>query len=176
MLTRSDVSILAVRLLALYLILRSIGNLPTIALLWNSGDLPVQDFAYAAAMVMPVFIGLLALLFSRKLSRGILPAPEEPDEASAWLSAIQSIAIGTFGLFLIAASVPNAWARYLEFAVDEPRFASGEATPFYKDPYLVGDLVSCALGVALFTGAAFWTRLFTRFRDMGYPANEAKSD
>ena len=76
--TRADVSLLAVRLLALYLITMGISYLPglkTLEYFSDAGMTRAALFAVAAAMVLPLCLGILALVWSRSIARWVRPAP-----------------------------------------------------------------------------------------------------
>ena len=97
MVTRSDISLLAVRVFALYLIAQGVGAFPSLANLWR-GDWfePSQRVAYTAVLVSPVVIGLAVLALSAVLARRLIPKTETPTEPAAQLSDVQSVVFATF--------------------------------------------------------------------------------
>ena len=107
--TRDDVSLLAVRLLALYVIADGISVLPEITALprIGHGEYEVTGqvwIAYRLAVILPVCLGIAALVFSRPLARVLTPRrAEETGAPDAGIPDVQSAAIGTFGLLLLAA-------------------------------------------------------------------------
>ena len=75
--------------------------------------------------------------------------------------------------------MPGLLASYLEHVralpVDEfdYRQRTGEAPPrWFEDSMIVSQLASIVMGVLLCTGASFWTRLLTKFRNLGYDKQE----
>jgi hypothetical protein len=166
--TRSDISILAVRLLALYLIVQGISHLPVLAQLWRSEVefMQTSRLWYSVTMTAPIVLGLAMFVSSRVIACWILPSEGVPDDPKAGVATYQSVAIGTFGLFLIAFAIPQLWTSIL--VLKENSIGVRRPKSFYEDPYVVGELVSLVLGVVLLTGARYWARLVARFRDLGY--------
>lgn len=172
MITREDLALIGVRLLALLLVVDGIAFVAYSLSSWRAAesmeDFPrkLWGFSYALAVVAPILFGAGVFALSRPIARWITPNSESPTEAPARLSTVQSVAIGTFGLFLIAMAIPRAWASYLVFEEISP--PSDESTTILDDHGFVSNLISLAVGIALFTGARFWTKLFSRFRDLGW--------
>jgi hypothetical protein len=166
--TRSDISLLAVRLLALYLIVQGISYLPVVAQLWRPENEYMRASRVWSSVVMtaPIVLGLVMFVSSRVIAHWILPSEGVPDDPTAGVATYQSVAIGTFGLFLIAFAIPQLWSAIL--VLKENSIGVRRPKSFYEDPYVVGELVSLVLGVVLLTGARYWARLVARFRDLGY--------
>jgi hypothetical protein len=167
MISRLDLALLAVRLLALYLIVQGISSVAGVVQMWKADDPNIRESAFwiTVAMTLPIVFGAGLLAFSRLVAARLLP-PTQVEESSPRAATVQSIAIGTFGLFLVAYAIPRLWTRVL--LLEEPPWGWEEDRAFYEDPYLVGEIVSLVIGVVLFTGAGYWTRLFARFRDLGH--------
>ena len=180
MVSRSDISLLAVRVFALYLIAQGVISFPALVSYWRGGWLKSsQQLAYTAVIVSPVVIGLAVLAFSALLARRVLPQTETPTGPAARLSDVQSVVFATFGLLLIATTVPGLLGSYLEHAdivpVDEFEYRqrTGEARPrWLDDPMVVSQIASIVMGILLCTGASFWTRLLSKFRNLGYDKQE----
>ena len=85
-------------------------------------------------------------------------------------SLVQSVAIGTFGLFLVAADLPNI---VLSVSMLEMRNeVANQSKSLFQYPVFLGNVLSVGIGVVLLTGAAFWSRLISRFRRLGGAATE----
>ena len=154
------------RVLALYLVAEGIASLAGIGSLWSfeAEELYASRVWVTIAMTAPVLLGLVLWCASRTVARWILPPPN--DEPPAGTATVQTVAIATFGLFLVAVSIPRLWTSVL--MLGERGAWQDEPPPFYKDPHVVGGMVSLAIGVLLCTGARYWSRLLARFRDLGY--------
>ena len=122
MVTRSDISILAVRILALYLIAQGVSALPALASYWrNEWFTSSMRVTYLVAIVSPVVIGVAMLALSGVLARRLIPGGEAQAKPAAGLSDIQSVAFATFGLLLIASTIPDLFASIVTFDV-RPRY------------------------------------------------------
>ena len=170
--TRGDISLLAVRLLALYLIADGISVLPSLRMLPRIGDLWEEDitrlawFAYGLAIILPVCLGLLALLFSRALARGITPRRAEEEPLRAGLSDIQSAATGTFGLLLLAVTLPQL---ITSIAMHQPtRPHTKEEVSLFDDAYFVAEFATTLMALFLCTSAGLWVRMIRSFRNLGW--------
>ena len=173
--TLADVSLLAVRLLALYVIAQGIGVLPSLAALPPISD---SDYgvtrsvwiAYRLATILPLCLGLLALLFSRAIARRLTSHRTEdadiPSAARAGVRDMQSAAIGTFGLLLLAVALPRLLAA-IAFRSSPSRF-DDEEVGLFEDPYVVTQLATVVMALLLCIGSGFWVRLLRRFRDLGW--------
>jgi len=51
-----------------------------------------------------------------------------------------------------------------------------QSTSLYQDPAFLGSVLSVGIGVVLLTGAAFWSRLISRFRRLGGAAKEGAQE
>ncbi len=165
MITRSDISLLAVRIFALFLIAQGVSALPALYALWrNELFTPSQRVAYSAAIVSTAVIGLAVLALSGVLARRLIPRTEAQAAPTARLSDIQSVAFATFGLLLIATTVPKLLGTILRCV---------ELTSWtVEKPMLLSQVASIAIGVLLCTGASYWTRLLAKFRNLGYEEQE----
>ena len=173
--TRADISLLAVRLLALYVIAGGISMLPGLTALPRVG-LGEYEFtrglwiAYGMATILPVCLGVLALVFSRALARRITPSrPEDADVADtprAGVRDIQSAAIGTFGLLLLAVTLPRLIATLATHRLPD-RFHA-EKSSLFEDKFFVAQLATAVMALLLCTGAGLWVRLIRRFRNLGW--------
>ncbi len=175
--TRSDVSLLAVRLLALYLITMGISYLPglkTLEYVSDAGSMTrAALFAYAATMVLPLCLGILALAWSRPIARWVTPraaADEQEDSPRAGLADIQSLAIATFGLLLLAVTLPHL-IRAIGLHRSSGRVDS-EFFSHFDDWNLVAQAATVVLALLLCIGAGFWTHLLRRFRNLGWESEK----
>ncbi len=168
MITRSDISLLAVRIFALYLIAVGVSSLPVLSSLWrNELFTPSQRVAYSAAIVSTAVIGLAVLALSGVLARRLIPRTDAQAAPTARLSDIQSVVFATFGLLLIATTVPKALRTILMYV--ELRDDDYER---WIRPVALSQIASIAIGVLLCTGASYWTRLLAKFRNLGYEEQE----
>ncbi len=171
MITRSDISLLAVRIFALYLIAQGVSALPALSALWRNELLtPSQQVAYSAAIVSTAVIGLAVLALSGVLARRLIPRTEAQAAPTARLSDIQSVVFATFGLLLIATTVPKALRTILMHV--EPTGAGEDDYERWIKPVALSQIASIAIGVLLCTGASYWTRLLAKFRNLGYEEQE----
>lgn len=169
--TRGDISLLAVRLLALYLIADGISRLPGLTMLPHVGDYR-EDITRLAwltwgfAIILPVCLGLLALLFSRALAWSITPRRAEEEPLRAGLSDVQSAATGTFGLLLLAVTLPQL---ITSIAMHQPtRPNTKEEVSLFDDAYFVAEFATTLMALFLCTGAGLWVRMIRSFRNLGW--------
>ena len=169
MITRSDISLLAVRIFALYLIAVGVSSLPVLSSLWrNELFTPSQRVAYSAAIVSTAVIGLAVLALSGVLARRLIPRTEAQAAPTARLSDIQSVVFATFGLLLIATAVPKALATILTYVTR----GDDDHGSWIEKSMALSEVASIAIGVLLCTGASYWTRLLAKFRNLGYEEQE----
>ncbi len=169
MITRSDISLLAVRIFALYLIAVGVSSLPVLSSLWrNELFTPSQRVAYSAAIVSTAVIGLAVLALSGVLARRLIPRTEAQAAPTARLSDIQSVVFATFGLLLIATTVPKALRTILMYV----ELRDDDYESWIGKPVALSQIASIAIGVLLCTGASYWTRLLAKFRNLGYEEQE----
>ncbi len=172
MITRSDISLLAVRIFALYLIAVGVSSLPVLSSLWrNELFTPSQRVAYSAAIMSTAVIGLAVLALSGVLARRLIPRTEPQAAPTARLSDIQSVAFATFGLLLIATTVPGLLGTILKY-VDPYRAGGDDFSSWIVAPTALSQVASIAIGVLLCTSASYWTRLLAKFRNLGYEEQE----
>ncbi len=173
MITRSDISLLAVRIFALYLIAVGVSSLPVLSSLWrNELFTPSQRVAYSAAIVSTAVIGLAVLALSGVLARRLIPRTEAQAAPTARLSDIQSVVFATFGLLLIATTVPKLLSTILRY-VELTRGGDDDSVQLgYEKSMVLSQVASIAIGVLLCTGASYWTRLLAKFRNLGYEEQE----
>jgi len=174
MITRNDLSLGAVRLLALYLIVRAARSLPALISGWFSFRILKHEGMFAAvvfAAVVPLLIAIVLAVFSRRIARWVMPSSEKPLDPAPGTALVQSVVIGTFGLFLIATDFPDVVLSVstLEMRND----LLNQSRSLHQDPAFLGNVISVGIGVVLLTGASFWSRLISRFRRLGGAATEA---
>jgi len=169
MLTRSDLSLIAVRVVALYLIANGITSAPYLYMVWNSEM--YEEFGnrwwLTVAGSSSITMGLLLFFLSRPFARLVMPTGVQAEEPPANLSGIQSVAISTIGLFVIVLSLPDLLVGLATFSPASGR-ATGEALRWYEDLQILAALVRVVLGVVLCTGPSYWARQLKKFRDLGY--------
>ena len=177
MITRNDLSLGAVRLLALYLIARAARSLPALISGWFSFRILKHDGLFAAvvlAAVLPLLLAIGMAVFSRRIARWVMPSSEEPLDPTPGVSLVQSVAIGTFGLLLLATDLPDI---VLSVATLEMRNEMmSQSRSLLQDPKFLGSVLSVGIGVVLLTGASFWSRLISRFRRLGGAATEGAQE
>jgi len=172
MLTRSDVSLLAVRLFALYLIAEGVSASPALhGILSDQGMSAAQRLTLSTAIVGMAVVGVAVLVFSPALARRLMPATGAQSDSPANLAQIQSTAIATFGLILIATTLPNLAGTavlMIERPSDEGFMGS------YGRAAMASEIAALVIGIVLCTGASFWTRLLAKFRDLGYENGDSE--
>ena len=173
MITRNDLSLGAVRLLALYLIVRAVRRLPALIFGWSSLSTLSHVGLFAAAVlvaVVPLLIAIGMALFSRRIARWVMPSSDEPLDPMPGVSLVQSVAIGTFGLFLVAADLPSVVLSVSMLEMHNE--LANQSKSLFLYPAFLGSVLSVGIGVVLLTGAAFWSRLISRFRRLGAAGSE----
>ena len=175
MITRSDISLLAVRIFALYLIAQGVSALPGLSALWSMKLFTSsQQVLFSAAAVSPAVIGLAVLALSGVLARRLIPRTEAQAAPTARLSDIQSVVFATFGLLLIATTVPKALRTILMY-VEPTGAGDDDYESWIETPMALSQIASIAIGVLLCTGASYWTRLLAKFRNLGYEQEGTKT-
>ena len=169
MLTSFALSLIAVRILALSLIIERIASVPAWVTIWGRSErIGFATGFFWTAVVGPLLAGIALLVGSRRLARWIAPRETETGEGTANLATVQAVAIATLGLYLIALNLPVLIASVLEL-----REAGNAETALNQIwyPAAVSHTCSVLIGILLCTGASFWTRLFRRFRNLGYESS-----
>ena len=166
MIRRNDLSLAAVRLLALYLVIQAFRNAAPMYALWRANS-PPEDSGLGVwivfAAVAPLVVGAALAVFSRSVARWVAPGADEGAESTPGIAVLQSVAIGTFGLFLIAVDLPRLVSNVLSLSARNGAFRTSYR--LLEDPLFLRSAVS--VGIALCVGAPFWSRLITAFRGLG---------
>ena len=190
--TRSDLSVLAVRLLGVYVFLDGFRYLPLLSQqmhIWKDIGGENEGIAYALNVwvyCLPLLMGLLLLVLSRPIGRWLLPRAGAADSPPAsqspstlapstlapsthspsTLRDVQGVVIATFGLLIVATTGPEVLVRAVTLQ-DVDQF--DRPVRMLDDIYYVTGLVQVLVGVALVVGAGFLSRQINRFRQLGYP-------
>ncbi|WNK18947.1 hypothetical protein P1P91_08585 [Halomonas piscis] len=157
-----QITAVALRLLALWLLVKLILSLPTLSLLLQStetlpgGDTPALFLLYHGGFLL---VGLLAVWAISRAARSALARVGEaaPDETTALGRRDQALLIQLLGLYFVVsalAALPNALAfvPYVEtFAWHQLLRPAGQA-------------LQLGMGLWLVAGTAFWRGLFSRLR------------
>jgi len=114
-------------------------------------------------------VGVVVLVFSAVLARKLMPATGPQSESAPNLAQIQSTAIATFGLILIAMTLPNL-AGTAVLMMERPSDEAIMGT--YDRAAMASEIAGVVIGIVLCTGASFWTRLLAKFRDLGYDGGD----
>ena len=166
-----SISILAIRILALYVIVQGIFVFPAITQIFtiSSGrdfDLTERMFL-AFSISSPLIIGILTLVFSRKLGAWLSPDKTHAEtENKIDMNALQSVAISVLGVLAITDSLPLLIREIAVRNNETVQFA--KHLGFWDQPDLVASVVTLLIGIFLFFGSKFIVHLYLWSRYYGH--------
>lgn len=157
-----QITAIALRLLALWLLVKLVFSLPTLALLLQSaetlpsGDTPTLFLLYNGGFL---FIGLLAVWAISRAARSVLARVDDavPAETTALGSRDQALLFQLLGLYFIVhalAVLPDALAFIPHV----------ETLAWHQLLRPAGQVFELCMGLWLVAGSGFWIGLFQRLR------------
>jgi hypothetical protein len=164
--TKESLSLIGIRLVAIYLIASGVVLLPNLAQLWVGPADSDMVIGYVIVVVSPLVIGVALYAVSLRISNTVcngLGASEPRPELGA--DELHGIALSVAGLLIVATSLPDLVAIVVQ--IRQASEWNDRQVEYLSNPRLVSELVVLAFGVSMFSGARFWIRLYRRFRAFG---------
>ena len=165
-----EISLVGVRLLGLYLIAQGIFELPNLVVL---AQLPPDAeftsllyFLHASAILAPLILGAVVLVFSSRIANLIQPEPMSSTMASrVSLEEVQSFVFAALGLAICVVAFPKLLSTWT--FIYQSNSINERPLGYLSTPAFISPLAGVLFGLFLFVGARFWTRMYNRFREFG---------
>lgn len=163
-----SLSLIGIRLIAIYLIASGIVQMNYLPLIFSdrSQDYVMQT-VYVLAFVSPFMVGIIFYAFSRPFSKLVsgTSLPAESAEVGAKIEELQGVAFAIAGLLIVAIRFPSFVEEILRI-FHTAKLNDGRVEIF-SSPLFLAEFFVLLLGLSLFFGARFWTRLYGEFREFG---------
>lgn len=163
-----SLSLIGIRLIAIYLIASGIIQLTYLPLIFSDTN---QDYlmqsVYVLAIISPFMVGIIMYAFSRPFSKLVSGSPVSAQNAQnlSNIEQLQGVAFAITGLLIIAIRLPSFVGEILRI-FHTAKLNDGRVEIFSNPPFLA-ELFILLLGLSLFFGARFWTRLYGELREFG---------
>jgi hypothetical protein len=166
-----SISILAIRILALYIIVQGIFVLPAIAPIFTSDSSHTfsvfERLFLAASIFTPLVIGVIILTFSRKLGGWLSPGKTSGETINKVdFKELQAVAFSVLGVFAIVHSTPIL-IRTLVMRSNQT-FQYLNHRTLWQEPYFVASVSTLAIGLFLFFGSKSLVRLYSWSKYLGH--------
>lgn len=157
-------AVLAVRLIAIYLVAVGITQLPGLATLfaWGRGYPPAPMTAFVlVSLLAPLIVGVLLWPFAPALGRWIAPAEAEGAPSPSSREFVQG-AIAVAGLIIVATAIPGITVAAARVIRNSRLVGPTHALYLLADRLLIG-----LVGLALVVGARRLRTWIFRARELG---------
>ena len=155
-----QITAIAFRLLALWLLIQIFLNLSTLAILFvnleQHREKETTATAYAILVGVIVFVGLLAVFFINKAASSVLERAKA--DSGTWLSSDSQLLLFQLGgLYFVVNSLAHL-PRSLSIILSEHQ-------PTLMSVFAIsGEVLQLGVGLWLVTGAKYWYGIFVKFR------------
>lgn len=170
-----SLSTLGIRLLAIYLIVTEMTDIPKYLRLiydWvgpNSSASANWGF-YLTGILSPFVVGAVLWFLAPHLAKWVLGKPKDTSISDgADVASLQTAAFSVLGIYFVAQNLPIL----IYLIADALGFVPGSNIPLangqtiWGSDWFYGALLRTLFGAALVLGSGFFTRLFRRFREFG---------
>lgn len=166
-----NISILAIRIIAIYIIVQGILVLPAITQIFSSISSRTfsvfERFFLGSSILAPLLIGIVCLFFSRKIGSWLSPGKSSDEAANKVdLNELQSVAFSILGILAIVNSLP-IFVRTL-VARGNQSLQYLKQIGLWQEPHLVASALTLAIGLFLFFGSKFVVRLYLWSKYLGH--------
>jgi hypothetical protein len=168
--TKQDLSLLAIRLLAVYLISQGLLAIPDLYIL---ASIPPEQLpgnlallGYGLAIITPFAAGLFFFIASTTMAKWICPNEGNANgSGTATAANAAPLAFATLGLFIIATTLSRIIATAA--SIYQQSLISEREPEYFNDPSMLGYSVTLLLGISLFAGVRFWVALYQQLKTFG---------
>ena len=167
--SKTDVSIIAIKILALYLIAIGITELPNAYVLANldpNNDIWGHEmFLFISAVLTPLTLGIILLFFSNKIGEVITPKSQNTKGTNINNSELLAISFAVLGLYLTSLLLHKI--SYYIASTYYQNYSLITDKNYFDNPAFVALVVSLIFSLSLFIGTKFWVKLFYAFQEFG---------
>lgn len=166
------VAIIAVRILALYLIVLGLAQLPNISVIVRSFadyDEKTKQLVYVVltATIAPVVIGIITWILSPSISRLVLRDIKLVKEESVNAFQLQAIVLASAGVIILVHTIPQLMNIVLQaLNAHDPAESDFRMSTFFGASFWAA-LVKVVLALSLVVGSTGWVKLITKLRGAG---------
>ena len=163
-----SLTLIGIRLVSIYMMASGIVQMAFLPLIFSgtSQDYLMQT-VYVLAIVSPLMVGIILYAFSRPFSKLVSGASASAGSADvrAKIEELQGVAFAIAGLLIVAIRFP-IFVREILRIHQVAQLNEGQLE-YYSNPHFLAELFVLLLGLFLFFGARFWTRIYREFREFG---------
>lgn len=163
-----SLSLIGIRLISIYLMASGIAGMTNLPLVFSGiAQDNLMQSAYVLAIVSPLMVGIILYAFSRSISKLVSGTTVSAESAhvGAKIEELQGIAFAIAGLLIVAIRFP-IFVRIIVFINQSAELNEGGAE-YFSNFHFLAELFVLLLGLSLFFGARFWTRLYGELREFG---------
>lgn len=162
----ATLSLILLRVLAVYLIAKGILFAPEIVTVWSGASAYAGKYPniglYSFVILTPVIFGLILWLLSPQLAKMIVRGESlKQSVESLSLGNIQAAVLATVGLLIIFVTIPSL------ISISVQIFGEGGRSSTAATAHLSAQIAKVGLGVVLVFGANSLVRLIRRIREFG---------
>jgi len=166
-----SIAILAVRILALYIVVQGIFVLPAITQIFTSDSSRIfgvfERLFLASSIFAPLVIGIIILTFSRRLGGWLSPEKTAGETIKKVdFKELQAVAFSIVGVFAIVHSTPILIRTLV--ARSNQSFQYLKQIALWQEPYFVASVTSLVIGIILFFGSKSLVRLYQWSKYLGH--------
>ena len=165
---KESLSLIGIRLIAIYLIASGLIILPNFPQLWS---VPTPDssyvLGYVIALVAPLVVGVTLYLVSTPLSKLICKGldSDQTSDANTKINEFHGIALSITGLIILAIKFPGFIGVILQ--INQTAVFNDRQVEYFSNFYFLSELLVLILGISLFFGAKFWVNFYIWFQQFG---------
>ncbi len=170
----TSVALISVRIMGLFLMSQGILALPNLYMLGQISEtddfdfLPLMYVMFSGAILAPLLLGLIVVLFSRYIARWVCPSNVELiEEKTPSLSEVQSLAFSVLGLLIVFTSLPDLVSAWVSIYQSNANPVTDPPIGYFSTTVFISPFLALVFGFLLFVGARFWVRLYVAFRQFG---------
>jgi hypothetical protein len=181
-LTRYDIALIGVKLLAIYIALQAINNLPNgVIMLPMMFAHPASDNISAPFLLklvagffvfFPLLASILLWILSGKMAQFITNSPEKISEKNEMqnidIQAIQAMALCVIGVFVLVTAVPELVAWIYAFIYSFIKTSEFSPSRWPSTTKLIATLLQIIFGLALIFTAKNLSALLYKLRYAGF--------